>query len=143
MYKYFTLMRVKHYVKNFLIFLPLIFAGQLFDTPLLLNVIFGFISFSLVASIVYIVNDIHDLENDKRHQTKRKRPLAAGEISIRNAIILAVVLGFLAATVNFIFNNTFMAWCLLLLYGLINFLYSCGLKKIPLVDITIIGPTSI
>ena len=86
------LMRVKHYVKNLLIFVPLIFSKKLFGFPLLINLICGFISFSLLASVVYIINDIRDAEKDRAHPTKCKRPIASGKIKKKPAVISAIVI---------------------------------------------------
>lgn len=76
--EYIKLIRVKHYFKNVLIFLPLIFSGNIFNIEKLIISIIGFIAFSFVASVVYIINDIRDIENDRKHPIKRKRPLPAG-----------------------------------------------------------------
>ena len=70
--EYIKLIRVKHYFKNVLIFLPLIFSGNIFNIEKLIISIIGFIAFSFVASVVYIINDIRDIENDRKHSIKRK-----------------------------------------------------------------------
>jgi 4-hydroxybenzoate polyprenyltransferase len=121
-----------------LIFLPLIFAGKAFNLDLMVKAIVGFVSFSFVASVVYIINDIHDLEHDKRHDYKKKRPLAAGEISIKHASFLAFVLTVVAAVLNGLINNSPLTWTVLFTYAFINLAYSLGLKNIPLVDVSII-----
>lgn len=90
--EYIKLIRVKHYFKNVLIFLPLIFSGNIFNIEKLIISIIGFIAFSFVASVVYIINDIRDIENDRKHPIKRKRPLPAGTVSKKEAIILAIVM---------------------------------------------------
>lgn len=135
---YLKLIRVKHYIKNLLVFAPLIFAGRLFEWSLTTKALAGFFAFSFVASIVYIINDINDLEDDKKHPIKKNRPLASGLISITNAKGLAILLGFLSIGLNVLFNNTLHSWSILFLYLIINVLYSYGLKSIPLVDISII-----
>ena len=91
MIKYIKLIRIKHYIKNFLIFLPLIFSRNINATNILLSIL-GFISFSFASSIIYIINDIRDKEKDKNHPTKKNRPIAAGTISITNALIVATLL---------------------------------------------------
>lgn len=135
---YLKLIRVKHYIKNLLVFAPLIFAGRLFEWSLMTKALAGFFAFSFVASIVYIINDINDLEDDKRHPIKKNRPLASGLISRTYAKGLAILLGFLSIGLNILFNNTLYSWSILFLYLIINILYSYGLKSIPLVDISII-----
>lgn len=138
--EYMKLMRIKHYLKNVLIFLPLVFSGELLDIHNLTNCIVGFIIFSFTSSIVYIINDIKDIENDKKHPIKKKRPLPLGTVSKEEAIILALVLGLIAITLSIfvIGYERIIAIMLLLLYLAINVAYSFGLKKKPIVDIVIL-----
>lgn len=139
MKKYLKLMRVHHYMKNGLIFTPLIFSGSLFNPYLLINSLLGFLAFSLIASAIYIINDIQDVELDRLHPTKCKRPLAANEISLVNAKALAGVLIILAIGINyFIAGNSFIAWTSLLLYLGLNLAYSNGLKNLPIIDVAIL-----
>jgi len=91
-YNYIKLIRVKHYLKNFLIFIPLIFNGNFFNIYSLSLTILGFISFCILSSAVYCINDIKDLENDKKHPIKRTRPIASGQVSKGNAIIFSIIL---------------------------------------------------
>lgn len=70
-FEFIKLMRVKHYVKNFLIFFPLIFSGNLLKQDLLFKVILAFIAFSFTASVVYIINDLMDIEKDRLHEIKK------------------------------------------------------------------------
>ena len=86
------LMRIKHYVKNGLIFLPLFFSMQLFDPALILKCILGFFAFSFISSVVYIINDLRDKEKDKLHSKKCKRPIASGLISVPLALAVAAIL---------------------------------------------------
>ena len=138
--EYMKLMRIKHYLKNVLIFLPLVFSGELLDIHNLTNCIVGFIIFSFTSSIVYIINDIKDIENDEKHPIKKKRPLPLGTVSKEEAIILALVLGVIAITLSIfvIGYERIIAIMLLLLYLAINVAYSFGLKKKPIVDIVIL-----
>ena len=138
--EYMKLMRIKHYLKNVLIFLPLVFSGELLDIHNLTNCIVGFIIFSFTSSIVYMINDIKDIENDKKHPIKKKRPLPLGTVSKEEAIILALVLGLIAITLSIfvIGYERIIAIMLLLLYLAINVAYSFGLKKKPIVDIVIL-----
>lgn len=137
---YIKLMRPQHYIKNILIFFPLIFSGKLLEWDLLKSVILGFVAFSLIASVIYIVNDIRDKEKDKLHDKKKHRPIASGKISVRNAIILAtVLLCFSFGLQYWIYRNvTHMGYIYTIVYILINFAYSFGLKNIPLIDIMIL-----
>lgn len=137
---YIKLMRVNHYVKNFLIFLPLFFSGYFLTWNLLYKNLFGFLSFSLLASVIYIINDINDIENDKKHSVKCKRPLPSGAITIQNASILAFILFILALLFNYIASNkNVYAWLILITYFLLNFGYSKGLKSVPIIDVAILA----
>ena len=137
MKRYFKLMRVHHYIKNFLVFAALACSGQLFQPDKLLMGLAGFAAFCMTSSVVYIVNDIRDREKDRRHPTKCSRPIAAGTVSVKSAWTLAAVLlaaGFLC---NFLaFQAT--ATLLLVVYLGLNLAYSFGLKNIPIVDVTIL-----
>ena len=78
MKNYIKLLRVKHYIKNLLIFLPVFFGGKLLNKHNLNSTLIGFIVFCLVSSLIYIMNDIGDIENDRNHPKKCTRPLASG-----------------------------------------------------------------
>ena len=146
---YFRLLRVHHWIKNILIFVPLFFNVGFFGTGIIISfitgTILGFICFSLLSSIVYILNDIKDIEKDRLHGTKCQRPLASGRISVRHAIsvlfILAVVLIVLLIVLrthtSHLYNYKSVG--LLLLYLLLNIGYSFGLKNIPIIDVTILA----
>ena len=92
MKKYLYLMRVHHYIKNILIFMPLIFSGNLTDRRKFMATLLGMIAFSLVTSAVYIINDIRDAEKDRMHPTKKKRPIASGAVTPVHAVILMAVI---------------------------------------------------
>lgn len=83
MKQYLKLMRIHHYIKNFLVFAALACSGQIFNFDKLVSGIWGFIAFCLVSSSVYIINDIRDKEKDSLHPTKCKRPIAAGTVSVK------------------------------------------------------------
>lgn len=134
---YLNLMRVHHYIKNLLVFTALVCSGQFFEGEKLTNGIIAFISFCLVSSAVYIINDIRDVEKDRLHPTKCNRPIASGIISVKSAWGLAfVLLGI--AIVCCITNLKIDVVILLLIYLCLNLGYSFGLKNIPIVDVTIL-----
>ncbi|MBQ2854935.1 MAG: decaprenyl-phosphate phosphoribosyltransferase [Oscillospiraceae bacterium] len=137
MKQYLKLMRPHHYIKNILVFAALACSGQIFNPQKFLADLLGFAAFCMISSVVYIINDIRDVEKDRRHPTKCRRPIAAGTVSIRNARILAAVLAVLAAVCNLMVFHP-VATALLVLYLLLNLAYSFGLKNIPIVDITIL-----
>ena len=138
--KYLKLMRIKHYLKNCLVALPVIFAGSALKSTNIINTLIAFITFSLTASIVYIVNDLKDIEKDRKHPVKKNRPIASGEVSKIEAIFIASILLVLIVTILYL-SNLLFNWgiVILLLYLILNILYSFGLKDIPLVDITILA----
>lgn len=132
------LMRIKHYIKNLLIFAPVFFARSILDVNLVFKVGLGFVSFCVVSSIVYIINDIHDVDKDREHPIKRNRPIASGKISIKQAWMLAFFLFIISFVLNLVWINNGLALIILYGYLLLNLAYSFYLKKIPIVDVTII-----
>lgn len=135
--KCFSLLRVKHYVKNLLIFAALACSGQLFKPEKFLSGLFGFLTFSLIASAIYVLNDIRDKEKDRLHPTKCKRPIASGAIGIKSAVAIMIFALILGLGMNFLVWNA-TATVLLVLYFALNFGYSLGLKDYPIVDISIL-----
>lgn len=132
-------MRPKHYIKNGLIALPLIFGGLLFNVAELVAVIGAIVVFSLVASVIYIVNDINDVDEDKRHPSKKRRPLAAGKISLVSAWIFAAVLLLFAIMLGLVMQFSLMSWLLIGIYVLVNIGYSMGLKNVPVIDVALLA----
>lgn len=138
MRKCIRLLRIPHYLKNFLIFFPFACGKQLFTPEPWSKIIPGFLSFCLISSAIYIVNDIKDIEKDKNHPTKCKRPLASGEVSIRCAVLLMVLLMLGGATLHLLTRSHWSSWAILGAYVLLNVGYSFGLKNIPIIDICIL-----
>lgn len=134
---YITLLRPHQYVKNIFIFLPIFFGGQILDTNLLLRVLIAFIAFSLIASSVYIFNDYHDIEEDRKHPEKKYRPLAKGEISKRLAIYLMFILLFSGLGIFYFLNIS--AFVLALFYLFLNLAYTIILKHVPIIDVLIVS----
>lgn len=132
------LMRIKHYLKNGLIFLPLIFNSQLFEIKPLLMTFYGFISFCLISSAVYVINDIKDVEKDRMQKIKKNRPIASGAISIKEAILLFIVLTISSLCINIFIIKEFSSILLISLYLILNIMYSLGLKNIPIIDVVIL-----
>ena len=131
------LMRPHQYVKNLFIFLPLFFALKITDTALLLNAFIAFIAFSISASAIYTLNDYHDIEEDRQHPKKKKRPLASGAISKPQAIILMIFLFMMG--LSLITFLSVKAATILSAYVILNIAYSFYLKHIAILDITIIA----
>ena len=137
LYIYLKLFRVKHYIKNILVFLPIIFNKSFFKYDKLSNAFLAFTAFCLVSSAVYIINDIQDAEKDKNHPVKKNRPIASGAIPIRSAVVIAGMLIVLSVLVNLCIQ-TFWGCVLVISYLIINVLYSLGLKDQPLIDVVIL-----
>ncbi len=133
----FQLIRPEHWVKNFFLFIPAFFAARLFETPVMLRAIAGFMAFSMVASAVYVLNDLVDAPQDKNHPDKRKRPLASGALNRQQAIVILSILLLCGAGLSFVLNIESFGICMA--YFAINLAYSFGLKHIALVDISLIG----
>lgn len=129
--------RPHQWVKNFLIFVPLLLSNQWYISNLIIRACIGFISFSLIASSVYLINDIFDIQNDRAHPTKQHRPLAAGDITIGHAIILSIVFTLAALFVGYLLNIVY--FFLLVTYLLLTFFYSMYLKKLTLIDVFILS----
>ena len=131
------LMRPHQYIKNFFIFLPLFFALKITDIQLFTNAFIAFVAFSLIASAIYILNDYHDIEEDREHPKKKNRPLASGEINKFQAIIMMLILSlvgfsliaFLSLEATFIFA----------IYVTLNIAYTFYLKHIAILDVIIIA----
>lgn len=135
---YVRLARPHQYLKNVFVLAPLFFGGRLTDLTVLLHSLAMAVAFCLAASTVYVFNDIKDVEADRNHPTKRKRPLAAGLVSRGQARVFGFILGgscLALAAVSF--NGR--ATTTLLLYIALNLTYSLWLKKLAIVDITCIA----
>lgn len=133
---YLKLIRIHQWSKNILIFLPLIIVKE-FNLKIILENLTLFIVFSIFVSSTYIINDILDIENDRTHKNKRKRPLASKQISFRSAGILFIFL-FIAAISYILLFYTKDILIFFLLYFLISICYSKYLKQIVIIDIFIL-----
>lgn len=134
---YLKFIRPKQWIKNLFVFAPLIFAKELFMLDPVLAAIEAFAAFCLVASAVYIVNDIADVEADRSHPRKKFRPLAARTVSVTEAWVLAgallVVTGFIVQGMDLRFVT------IIVVYFLMNLAYSFQLKNVVLLDVFIIA----
>ena len=125
-------MRIKSWLKNAFVFLPIIFALELFEWNKLVEAVILALAFCLISSAIYVLNDILDVEKDRKHEVKKNRPIAAGQISFPCAWILLICLtiaGFgMALWVNW------YAVLLILAYVFINIMYSKWLKTKVIID---------
>ncbi|MGE0632505.1 MAG: UbiA family prenyltransferase [Pseudobdellovibrionaceae bacterium] len=130
-------LRPLQWVKNLLIFFPMLLAHHFSNSFLWLNATKAFVAFSFAASFVYILNDLLDLKEDRLHPTNKSRPLAAGLISTKEALFIGsglfVVSLLLAASTNFNFL------CLILVYVVMNFFYSLIFKKKAILDVIVLA----
>lgn len=130
-------MRIHQWIKNTFVLIPLVFDRQLFQIEPLSRTIIGFFLFCFVSSSVYLINDILDVDADRKHPKKRSRPIASGALPIPIAIISAVVLVSISIIGGFILSKPFLL--ILVIYFLINLAYSLKLKHVPLLDVMIIA----
>ena len=141
MINYFKLIRVKHWLKNLLILLPLFFSQNILNVNYYGVIIISFLVFSFSSSMIYIVNDLCDLENDRLHPIKKNRVLASGKITIKKAIIVLVLLIFISLFLMFYLFfklKDLYIFIVPILYIILNILYSYKLKNIPIIDIFIL-----
>jgi len=130
-------MRLRQWTKNGFVFFALVFDQQLFAREPFLRTLEGFFLFCLISSAVYILNDIADVEADRKHPEKKHRPLASGKLPVRAALIAAIILAALAISLGYLLSPMFAL--ILALYLSINLLYSRWLKHVPILDVLIIS----
>lgn len=141
MKNYLKLIRIKHWLKNGLVVLPLFFGKEILNVNKITSVILAFLIFSMISSIIYVINDINDIENDRNHPTKKDRPLASGKISIKNAILVLILLLILSTSlIIYLYNKTTNIYIILIpiIYIVLNILYSLKLKQVPIIDVAIL-----
>lgn len=135
--EYLKLLRPKDWAKNLFLFIPIFFSGDFFNVEKIYDLLLAFVSFSAIASSIYIINDYRDIEDDKKHPVKFKRPLASGSVSKSAAIIICVLLIFGGFLVAYLLRDKFLF--VLSIYFLLNLGYSFGLKSIPILDIIVLA----
>lgn len=130
-------MRPVQWIKNLLLFAGIVFSHNLGDPSLILRAICGFALFCLISGAIYIFNDLVDIENDRRHPTKKNRPLAAGDISPAAAIALALVSTCIGLGGSFYISILFGTTALL--YFILTMLYTLYFKHIALTDVILLA----
>jgi 4-hydroxybenzoate polyprenyltransferase len=130
-------LRPHQWAKNLLLLLPLFLAHQCTDAGKLGMVLLGMAAFSAAASAVYIVNDLLDVEADRRHPSKRRRPFAAGEVSMPAGLGLAACLATTAGVLSLGLATAFTAW--LVIYLATTTAYSLSLKKHIVIDVIVLA----
>ncbi|MGG1658538.1 decaprenyl-phosphate phosphoribosyltransferase [Brevibacillus sp. NRS-1366] len=130
-------LRPKQWTKCLLVFAAPIFAEKFLDPSAMLKTVIAFFCFALTASAVYIVNDIMDVEKDRLHPEKAKRPIASGVLSIRTGIFFGVFLLIFSLSVAYYVTPVFFG--ILISYFTINLLYCAWLKHVVIIDVMIIA----
>jgi 4-hydroxybenzoate polyprenyltransferase len=131
-------LRVHQWSKNFLLFIPALMAHRIFELSILKDLILAFISYSLTASSIYIINDILDLEADRQHTTKKNRPLSSGILSIKQALLIVPILLAASFLISF-FTLSFLFSIILMLYIIFTAVYSLILKKKVIADVIMLS----
>lgn len=126
-------LRLHQWLKNLLLFLPLLGAHQILNLPLLRETVVAFFSFGLCASSVYLLNDLMDLESDRRHPRKRFRPFAAGRLSLLSGVVVCAACLMASFALALLVRPTFVAW--LCIYLAVTVAYTFWLKRKVLVDV--------
>lgn len=133
----FQLMRPKQWIKNFFVFAAIIFSGKFFNENILYLNIVTFILFCLTSSSIYVLNDIVDIEKDRCHPDKKKRPLPSGRVSLKTAVILDIII-VLCVTYFSYKMLSIKILSILAIYMVINIFYSFKLKNVVIIDVMII-----
>jgi 4-hydroxybenzoate polyprenyltransferase/phosphoserine phosphatase len=129
----FSAMRVKQWIKNVLIFVPLLLSQSYTSLDQVIFSVIAFFAFSSCASSVYLLNDLVDLDSDRQHRYKKFRPFASGELNILYGTLLAIALLIIGFTAAFLLN--FIFFKVVVSYYLVTVSYSFMLKKLVLVDV--------
>lgn len=137
---YMKILRPKQWMKNFFVMLPLFFGGELFNGKALLAGAITFLAYSFAASSIYCFNDIHDVDDDRRHPIKRLRPIASGAVSASVAYALMFICFALSMlSMFFLPDYALQTGGILLLYWLLNLAYCARLKQYAIIDVCIVA----
>ncbi len=132
-FSFLKLLRVSSWLKNIFVFVPVVFAKHIFEKEYLTEAILAFAAFSVASSLVYVFNDLIDVDKDRIHPVKMNRPIASGEITKRNAVIILIFL--FVITIIFSYRFEILFTTVLWGYIVLNFFYSLWLKQVVIVDI--------
>jgi len=137
LYHVFASMRPHQWTKNLVVFAGLIFSRNFHQQALLIRSVEAFVVFCMLSGVIYIVNDIADVEKDRLHPTKRNRPLAAGTLSVSVAVLAALVCGAVALFISWRLGSGFFT--VACVFCILNLFYSFALKRIVLLDVVSIS----
>ena len=137
------LMRIEQWMKNTFIFLPLFFDRHLLDLSYWQPSLVAFLAFCFAASGIYCFNDIYDVESDRIHPKKCKRPIASGALTVAQGYAIMAVCWLISAAIIladvFLLHNDTLLWAIIGLYVVMNLVYTIRLKRIPILDVFIIA----
>lgn len=133
------LMRPYQWVKNVFVFLPLFFGGQLTDPLQLQDSVVMFVAFCLAASSIYCFNDIIDVEDDRRHYDKAKRPIASGAVSIMNAYFFMFALILASVAILWLLLPEVNGLVVVVAYWVLQMAYCAILKRQAIIDVSIVA----
>jgi len=134
---YLQLIRLKHWIKNFVILFPVFFAGDTIELSIYISLTQAFVAFSLITSAVYILNDIIDKEDDINHPIKKYRPIASKQIKVIVASFIGFFCGLFGVAYFFFFEPS--ALLPALIYFLMMIFYCLFFRKIAIMDVLIIS----
>lgn len=134
---YIKAIRPYHAIKNILLLVPIFVGHQYFNITALKNCLLGFLVFCLFASSAYIVNDLHDLENDKKHSRKQKRPFASGKLSHKTGYLFALLLLLIAPVFTISLPSSFLI--VAITYYCLTLSYTFFIKQIKWLDVILLA----
>jgi decaprenyl-phosphate phosphoribosyltransferase len=130
-------MRPRQWVKNLLVLAAPLAAGRLLEPAVITTAALAFVAFCLVSAMVYLVNDVRDVEEDRQHPTKRLRPIASGELKPATTLVVAAVVGICGLGLGFFVSIPL--GITLVVYVALQLLYSAYLKHLPVVDLAVVA----
>jgi 4-hydroxybenzoate polyprenyltransferase len=130
-------MRPRQWTKNLIVFAGLIFSQNIANPRLLVKSAEAFIVFCALSGVIYLINDIADIEKDRIHENKRQRPLPSGRLGVRHAVVASILIGVAAMLLAYHVGSNFFV--VSAVFFLLNFLYSFVLKKVVLLDVASIS----
>lgn len=133
----FKSIRVTQWIKNIVVFAPIIFSGFLFVPGYFEKVAWAFVLFCLLSSSIYVFNDLVDIKSDRLHPFKKNRPIASGKIPLELAVFLFLMLAGVSLLLGFMTSSFFFA--AMGAYFLMNIFYSLWWKKVPILDVFVIA----
>jgi 4-hydroxybenzoate polyprenyltransferase len=130
-------LRLHQWAKNLLVFLPILAGHRVFETQALVHSVVAFVAFGLCASGVYVLNDLFDLDADRRHPRKRLRPFAAGTLPLVHGLVAAPLLVVVAFALAFVAGPAFAG--VLAIYYALTLAYSLHLKRVVMLDVVVLA----